>query len=143
VVPTPGSRVPYALIGPDAAPVEPVQDYLTELAAANCSRLMLRSYAFDLLDWLRFLAAAGIGWQRATRAHVREWVLCLRGRPTRSAPVAEATGYCPGAALRVPAGPRGGMATRRHYQPPPVGRDRLLPALRSPGQRAGDQPCAR
>jgi hypothetical protein len=82
VVPTPGSRVPYALIGPDGAPVAPVQDYRTELLAADCSPLTLRSYAFALLDWLRFLATAGVGWQQATRAHVRDWVLSLRGRPT-------------------------------------------------------------
>jgi hypothetical protein len=50
VVPTPGGQVAYALVGPDGKPVEPVQDYLTELLAADCSPLTLRSYAFDLLD---------------------------------------------------------------------------------------------
>jgi hypothetical protein len=81
VVATPGDQVPYALVGPDGEPVEPVQDYLAELLAADCSPLTLRSYAFDLLDWFRFLAAAGVGWQHATRALVRDWVLGLRGRP--------------------------------------------------------------
>jgi integrase len=81
VAATPGDQVPYALVGPDGEPVEPVQDYLVELLAADCSPLTLRSYAFDLLDWFRFLADAGVGWQHATRAHVRDWVLGLRSRP--------------------------------------------------------------
>jgi hypothetical protein len=59
VGPTPGCQVPYALVGPDGEPVKSAQDYLTELLAADCSPLTLRSYAFDLLDWFRFLAAAG------------------------------------------------------------------------------------
>ena len=62
VVATPGSEVPYALVGPDGEPVVPVQDYLAELLAADCSPLTLRSYAFDLLDWFRFLAAASLYW---------------------------------------------------------------------------------
>jgi integrase/recombinase XerC len=82
VVATPSEQVPYALLGPLGEPVEPVQDYLAELLAADCSPLTLRSYAFDLLDWFRFLAAAGARWQHATRAHVRDWVLSLRGKPT-------------------------------------------------------------
>jgi hypothetical protein len=61
VVATPDGQVPYALVGPNCVPVEPVQDYLAELLAADCSPLTLRSYAFDLLDWFRFLAAAGVG----------------------------------------------------------------------------------
>jgi Phage integrase, N-terminal SAM-like domain len=75
VVATPDGQVPYALVGPDSVPVAPVQDYLAELQSADCSPLTLKSYAFDLLDWFRFLAAAGIGWQDATRAHVRDGVL--------------------------------------------------------------------
>jgi Phage integrase, N-terminal SAM-like domain len=80
VVATPGHQVPCALVGPDGEPVEPVQDYLTEPLSADCSPLTLPSYAFDLLDWFRFLADTGVGWQHATRAHVRDWVLGLRGR---------------------------------------------------------------
>ena len=58
VVATPGDQVPYALVRPDGEPVEPVQDYLVELLAADCSPLTLRSYAFDLLDWFRRADAA-------------------------------------------------------------------------------------
>ena len=62
VAPTPEREVPYALVGPDGEPVAPVQGYLTELLAADCSPLTVRSYAFDLLDWFRFLAAASLYW---------------------------------------------------------------------------------
>jgi hypothetical protein len=55
VVPTPGEQVLYALVGPGGEPVASVRDYLAELLAADCSPLTLRSYAFDLLDWFRFL----------------------------------------------------------------------------------------
>jgi site-specific recombinase XerD len=81
VVSMPGCRVSYALVGADGEPLEPVQDYLAELLAGDCSPLTLKSYAFDLLAWFRFLAAAGVGWQHATRGHVRDWVLALRSRP--------------------------------------------------------------
>jgi integrase/recombinase XerD len=107
VVPTPGGQVPYALVGPDGEPVEPVQDYLTELLAADCSPLTLRSYAFDLLDWFRFLAASGGGWQHATRAHVRDWVLGLRSRPNPQRTGGERDRAAPGGGnLRTGKAPR-------------------------------------
>src|SRR6266545_6273338 len=80
VAATPDARVPYALLDPDGEPVEPVEDYLAELLASDYSPLTLKSYAFDLQDWFRFLAAAGMGWEQATRKHVRDWVLALRSR---------------------------------------------------------------
>lgn len=48
----------YARVGRDGEPVGSVQDYLAELLAGDCRPLTLRSSAFDLLDWFRFLAAA-------------------------------------------------------------------------------------
>jgi hypothetical protein len=47
VAPAAGGQIPYALVGPDGEPVEPVQDYLAALLAADCSPLTLGSYAFD------------------------------------------------------------------------------------------------
>jgi hypothetical protein len=51
-----------ARVGRDGEPVGSVQDYLAELLAGDCSPLTLRSSAFDLLDWFRFLAAASLYW---------------------------------------------------------------------------------
>jgi integrase len=75
VVYTPDKQLPYTLVGPDGTSVEPVQDYLLELLASDCSPLTIKSYAFDLLDWFRFLVNVGLSWDQADRRHVRDWVL--------------------------------------------------------------------
>src|SRR6266545_1975369 len=80
VAATSDAQVPYVLLDPAGEAVEPVQDYLAHLLASDCSPLTLKSYAFDLQDWFRFLARVGVGWEQATRGHVRDWVLALRSR---------------------------------------------------------------
>jgi len=47
---------------------------LRDLAASDCSPATLRSYAYDLLRWFRFLHARWTSWERAERANVREFV---------------------------------------------------------------------
>ena len=47
-----------------------------------------RSYGMDLLRWFRFLWAAGIGWDQATRAEARDfcrWIQ-LAAKPAPGAP---------------------------------------------------------
>jgi hypothetical protein len=56
--------------------------YLRELAASDCSTPTTRSYAFDLLQWLRFLHDRIIGWERAERVDVRAFVEQLRETPS-------------------------------------------------------------
>ena len=48
--------------------------YLRELAASDCSPLTLRSYAYDLLRWFRFLHERLIAWERAERLDVRAFI---------------------------------------------------------------------
>ncbi len=55
--------------------------WLRDLSACDVSPLTLRSYAFDLLRWLRFLHMLRVEWQRAERGHVRELVEYLRQAP--------------------------------------------------------------
>lgn len=55
--------------------------YLRELAASDCSPTTLRSYAFDLLRWFRFLHERLTAWDRADRLDVREFVEWLRETP--------------------------------------------------------------
>lgn len=55
--------------------------YLRELAASDCSTATLRSYAFDLLRWFRFLHERLIGWERAERVDVRAFIEHLRETP--------------------------------------------------------------
>jgi site-specific recombinase XerD len=55
--------------------------YLRDLAASDCSPLTLRSYAYDLLRWFRFLDRQLVDWRRAERADVRAFVEHLRETP--------------------------------------------------------------
>ena len=47
--------------------------FLRDLQAAGKSAATLRSYAVDLLRWWRFLGAAGVAWDRASRAEARDF----------------------------------------------------------------------
>jgi integrase/recombinase XerC len=55
--------------------------FLRDVAECDCSRLTIRSYAYDLLRWFRFLDARGVSWEKAERADVRELVELLREAP--------------------------------------------------------------
>ena len=57
---------------------ETASGYLRELAASDCSPGTIRSYAFDLLRWFRFLHGRLTAWDRAERIDVREFVEWLR-----------------------------------------------------------------
>lgn len=78
VVATADPSLPFVLVDASDTPMQVVVDYLRELAASDCSPLTIRSYAFDLLGWLRFLSGLGVPWTDATRIHVRDYVLMLR-----------------------------------------------------------------
>jgi site-specific recombinase XerD len=64
---------PYRLIGPDGAVVAAVSEWFADLQAADRSPATLRSYGMDLLRWFRFLWAAGVEWNRATRGEARDF----------------------------------------------------------------------
>jgi site-specific recombinase XerD len=55
--------------------------YLRELAASDCSPATLRSYAYALLRWFRFLDGQLVSWQRAERVDVRAFIEHLREVP--------------------------------------------------------------
>jgi len=76
---------PYRLLGADGVAVEAVAAFLRDLQAAGRSAATLRSYGMDLLRWFRFLWAAEVAWDRATRAEARDfcrWLL-VAGKPAR------------------------------------------------------------
>ncbi|WP_432945760.1 tyrosine-type recombinase/integrase [Kribbella sp. CA-253562] len=58
-----------------------VSGFLRDLAASDCSPGTLRSYAYDLLRWFRFLHQRWTPWERAERSDVREFVEWLREAP--------------------------------------------------------------
>jgi site-specific recombinase XerD len=55
--------------------------YLRELAASDCSPATIRTYAYALLRWFRFLHERFLRWERAERSDVRAFVEHLRETP--------------------------------------------------------------
>jgi site-specific recombinase XerD len=70
---------PFRLIGADGAVAEPVTAYFRDLLAAGRSGATVRSYGMDLLRWFRFLDAAGVAWDRASRIEARDFCRWLQG----------------------------------------------------------------
>jgi integrase/recombinase XerD len=86
VVPAVGV-VPWLLVDPDGVPVEPVRRFLADFVARDNSPGSVRSYAYGLLRWWRWLHTVGVEWDKATPAEVRDLVLWLRqaAKPRRAA----------------------------------------------------------
>jgi integrase len=76
VVPSDGV-VPWLVIDPEGTPVEPVRRYLRDFVARNRPG-SVRSYAYALLRWWRWLHVVQVEWDRATSAEVRDLVLWLK-----------------------------------------------------------------
>lgn len=75
------AALPWVLLDADGSEVVSVSSWLTDLHASDYATSTLRSYAYDLLGWHRFLAAVDVPWRQATRSEVRDWVLWLRHSP--------------------------------------------------------------
>jgi site-specific recombinase XerD len=76
---------PYRLLDGDGVSVDAAGAYFGHVQAAGRSEATVRSYGLDLLRWFRFLWAAGVAWDRATRAEARDfcrWLL-VAGKPVR------------------------------------------------------------
>jgi Phage integrase, N-terminal SAM-like domain len=69
---------PYRLVDGDGAVVVPVAVFFAELTACGRSATTQRSYGMDLLRWLRFLWALGVGWDQATRVEARDFIRWLQ-----------------------------------------------------------------
>ena len=84
-----GNRLePYQLVDPAGVPVPAVSSYFRDLQAAGRTAATVRSYGMDLLRWFRFLWAAGVRWDHATRAEARDFCRWLQagGKPGRPQP---------------------------------------------------------
>ena len=64
---------PYRLRDPAGVLVGPVAAFLRDLQACGRPETTLRAYAIALLRWFRFLWAAGVPWDQATRAEARDF----------------------------------------------------------------------
>lgn len=87
--------IPYVVVDPTGQPVEPIRRFLRDFLGRGHSAGSVRSYAFDLHRWWRFLHAIDVPWNKVTSDEVRDFVLWMsqaekqRSRPrTRSAATA-------------------------------------------------------
>ena len=78
---------PYRLEDAEGVVVAPAAAYLRDLQACGRPATTQRSYGMDLLRWFRFLRAAGIGWDQATRVEARDFISWLQvtGKPGQPA----------------------------------------------------------
>ncbi|MEV6932505.1 tyrosine-type recombinase/integrase [Dactylosporangium sp. NPDC051485] len=113
--------VPYRLLDADGREVEPVTDYLREMAGRGSRATTLRSYAYDLLRWFRFLWAVEVAWDRAQRVDARDFLLWVSNapKPRRSRRVQRATPP-PGSVNRITGKPYPGatlsLASHNHNE---------------------------
>jgi hypothetical protein len=64
VRPTGDPVLPWVVVDELGGRIDAVDDFLKNLLACGNSPASCRSYAYDLLRWLRFLAAVDVPWQR-------------------------------------------------------------------------------
>jgi site-specific recombinase XerD len=72
--------LPFVLLFPET-PHEPASEFFRELIAGGFSAATVKSYAFDLLRFLRFLHEREVPWERVQRVDVRDFVLFMRTAP--------------------------------------------------------------
>ena len=65
---------PFRLLDADGSPVGVVDVFLAEMQAAGRSAATRRSYALDLLRWLRFCWAIEVPWDQATSCEGRDFI---------------------------------------------------------------------
>jgi integrase len=70
--------LPFRLVDGSGAEVLAVSEFLGDMLADDASPASLRSYAYELLAWFRFLWALEVPWERASRAEARDFALWLK-----------------------------------------------------------------
>jgi integrase/recombinase XerD len=78
--------VPWVMVDPDGRPVEPIVGFLRDFVARGNTAGSVRSYAYALQRWWRFLRAVEVPWDQTTSAETRDFVLWLMRtvKPRRS-----------------------------------------------------------
>jgi integrase family protein with SAM-like domain len=114
--------VPYRLVDASGTEMPAVSEFLRDLMASDCSPATVRSYAYELLGWVRFLAAVAVPWDRASRAEARDYALWL-ARARKPPRPRRRDGPVPGAVNPVTGKPHPAetyaAATRRHARGDP------------------------
>ncbi|WP_231508761.1 tyrosine-type recombinase/integrase [Nocardia carnea] len=70
--------VPWLVVDDNGDPVRPVRIFLMDFVAQANGASSVRSYAYALLRWWRWLHAVGVSWDRVTPAEARDLVLWLK-----------------------------------------------------------------
>jgi integrase/recombinase XerD len=85
--------VGWLVVDPDGTAVEPIRLFLLDFLARDNRPGSVRSYAYVLLRWWRWLRAIGAEWDKATPSEARDLVLWLRQatKPRRSPRTASAS----------------------------------------------------
>jgi hypothetical protein len=87
--------LPWLVVDLAGEPVEPIRRFLCDFVARDNPAGSVRSYAYALLRWWRWLRAIEAEWDKVTSAEVRDFVLWLKqatkpGRSPRTASLATA-----------------------------------------------------
>ncbi|MFT3872669.1 MAG: site-specific integrase [Nocardioides sp.] len=82
-------------------PVTPVAEFLRDFAARGNSPSSVRSYAYGLLRWWRWLTAVEVSWDRASAAEVRDLTLWLQLHPKQRRAVRTASAATAGTVNQV------------------------------------------
>jgi integrase/recombinase XerD len=84
--------VPWMVLDATGQPVEPIQRYLRDFVARGNRPGSVRSYAYDLRRWWRFLAAIEVEWDKVTSREVCDFVLWIQSntKPRRFSRTASA-----------------------------------------------------
>ncbi len=109
--------LPFRLLDEQGAEVPAVTEFLHHMLADDASPASLRSYAYELLPWFRFLDAVMVPWDLAGRAEARDFALWLKtvkkpARPRR--PDAPAPGSVNPVTGKATSGENYAARTRRH-----------------------------
>src|SRR5437773_8829902 len=70
--------LPFRVLDEIGVEVEAVGEFLHHMLADDASPASLRSYAYELLAWFRFLRAVEVPWYVAGRAEARDFALWLK-----------------------------------------------------------------
>ena len=113
----PDPALPYRLIDGSGADVAAVSEFLHDMLSDDASRASLRSYAYELLAWFRFLWAVDVPWDHASRVEARDFALWLKTvkKPARQRrPDAPAAGAVNPVTGKTSPGGNYAVRTRRH-----------------------------
>jgi integrase len=82
--------VPWLVVDADGAVIAPIRTFFVNFVADAKSPQSVRSYAYVLLRWWRWLRLVGVEWDRATSAEARDLALWL-GQATKRRNAARTT----------------------------------------------------